>query len=62
MTSKPDADERLIGAHDLALAALREITPANTIGPAAGFLPEEDGSVRCASRTASPAIPAGTGS
>lgn len=45
MTSKPDADERLIGAHDLALAALREITPANTIGPAAGFLPEEDGSV-----------------
>ncbi|UPL13290.1 DUF3027 domain-containing protein [Microbacterium galbinum] len=45
MTSKPDADERLIGAHDLAVAALREITPANTIGPAAGFLPEEDGSV-----------------
>jgi hypothetical protein len=45
MTSKPDADERLVGAHDLALAALREITPANTIGPAAGFLPEEDGSV-----------------
>ncbi|MFK0403700.1 DUF3027 domain-containing protein [Microbacterium sp. NPDC090225] len=45
MTSKPDADARLIDAHDLALAALREITPANTIGPAAGFLPEEDGSV-----------------
>ena len=45
MTSKPDADERLIGAHDLALAALREITPASTIGPAAGYLLEEDGSV-----------------
>lgn len=45
MTSKPDADARLTGAHDLALAALREITPANTIGPAAGFLAEEDGSV-----------------
>lgn len=45
MTSKPDADARLVEAHDLALAALREITPAATIGPAAGFLPEEDGSV-----------------
>ncbi|WP_337006872.1 MULTISPECIES: DUF3027 domain-containing protein [unclassified Microbacterium] len=45
MTSKPDADARLIDAHDLALAALREITPASTIGPAAGYLPEEDGSV-----------------
>lgn len=41
----PDADERLIGAHDLALAALREITPASSIGPAAGYLAEEDGSV-----------------
>lgn len=45
MTSTPDADARLIGAHDLALSALREITPASTIGPAAGYLPEEDGSV-----------------
>lgn len=45
MTSKPDADARLIGAHDLALAALREITPASSIGPAAGYLPEDDGSV-----------------
>jgi hypothetical protein len=45
MTSKPDADARLIDAHDLALAALGEITPASTIGPAAGYLPEEDGSV-----------------
>ncbi|MBP3976042.1 DUF3027 domain-containing protein [Microbacterium sp. BLY] len=45
MTSKPDADARLIEAHDLALASLREITPAATIGPAAGFVPEDDGSV-----------------
>ncbi|MFJ6550221.1 DUF3027 domain-containing protein [Microbacterium sp. NPDC091676] len=45
MTSKPDADARLVEAHDLALSALREITPAATIGPAAGFTPEEDGSV-----------------
>lgn len=45
MTSKPDADARLIGAHDLALAALGEITPATTVGPAAGYLVEEDGSV-----------------
>lgn len=45
MTSKPDADPRLLEAHDLALEALREITPASTIGPAAGYLPEEDGSV-----------------
>ncbi|WP_149083302.1 MULTISPECIES: DUF3027 domain-containing protein [Microbacterium] len=45
MTSKPEADARLVEAHDLALAALREITPASTIGPAAGFLPEDDGSV-----------------
>lgn len=45
MTSKPDLDQRLVDAHDLALAALREITPASTIGPAAGYLPEEDGSV-----------------
>ncbi|ALX67407.1 DUF3027 domain-containing protein [Microbacterium sp. XT11] len=45
MTSKPEVDQRLVDAHDLALAALREITPASTIGPAAGYLPEEDGSV-----------------
>jgi hypothetical protein len=49
MTSTPEpsaeADDRLIGAHDLALAALHEITPASTIGPAAGYIVEEDGSV-----------------
>jgi len=45
MTSKPDADARLLDAHDLALQALREITPAATVGPAAGYLVEDDGSV-----------------
>lgn len=45
MTSTPEPDERLIGAHDLALAALHEITPASTVGPAAGYLAEDDGSV-----------------
>ncbi|MCC4249725.1 MULTISPECIES: DUF3027 domain-containing protein [Microbacterium] len=44
MTSKPEpvADERLLHAHDLALAALHEITPADTIGPAAGHVVEDD--------------------
>lgn len=45
MTSKPDVDQRLVDAHDLALAALHEITPPSTVGPAAGYLPEDDGSV-----------------
>lgn len=45
MTSKPEPDERLVGAHDLALQALREITPASTIGPAAGYFVEDDGTV-----------------
>ncbi|WP_460802372.1 DUF3027 domain-containing protein [Microbacterium sp. GXF6406] len=45
MTSKPEPDAALIGAHDVALAALREITPSSTIGPAAGYLLEDDGSV-----------------
>lgn len=47
MTSKPEqpVDERLIGAHDLALAALHEITPASTVGPAAGYTAEDEGAV-----------------
>lgn len=46
MTSTPEpADERLIGAHDLALAALHEITPAATVGPAAGYTLEDGGVV-----------------
>ncbi|MBS1672698.1 MAG: DUF3027 domain-containing protein [Actinobacteria bacterium] len=34
---------RLLDARDLALAALHEITPAATVGPPAGYLPEADG-------------------
>jgi len=45
MTSTPDADARLLESHDLALEALREITPASTIGPAAGYTVEEGGAV-----------------
>ncbi len=46
MSSTPDAaDARLLDAHDLALAALYEITPASTVGPAAGYTLEEDGAV-----------------
>lgn len=36
-------NERLLSARDLALAALHEITPASTVGPPAGYLPEADG-------------------
>lgn len=43
MSSTPDAaDARLLEAHDLALAALHEITPASTVGPAAGYTIEDD--------------------
>ncbi|GAA4486684.1 DUF3027 domain-containing protein [Microbacterium panaciterrae] len=41
--SAPVVSERLLGARDLALAALHEITPASSVGPAAGYLPETDG-------------------
>lgn len=45
MNSTPDADPRLLEAHDLALAALREITPEATIGEPAGYTVEPDGVV-----------------
>lgn len=45
MTSKPEPDPRLLEAHDLALAALREITPADTIGEPADYRIEDDGVV-----------------
>lgn len=46
MSSTPEhADARLLSAHDLALAALHEITPATTVGPAAGYTVEEGGAV-----------------
>jgi len=59
MTSKPEqpVDERLIGAHDLALAALHEITPADTVGPAAGYTAEDDGVVSLTFHTRLPGYP-----
>ncbi|MCR2816566.1 DUF3027 domain-containing protein [Microbacterium jiangjiandongii] len=46
MTSKPEpADERLLHAHDIARAALREVTPDATVGDAAGYTLEDDGVV-----------------
>ncbi|QIG40027.1 DUF3027 domain-containing protein [Microbacterium sp. 4R-513] len=40
-----EPDARLFEAHDLALAALREITPETTIGPPAGYTVEDGGVV-----------------
>lgn len=54
MSSTPDSevDERLLAAHDLALAALSEITPQATIGDPAQYRVEADGvvSLRFANR------------
>lgn len=57
MTSTPEAepaaaDERLVAAHDLALAALAEITPASTVGDPVDYVVEADGvvSLRFANR------------
>uniref|UniRef100_UPI00405348A4 DUF3027 domain-containing protein n=1 Tax=Microbacterium sp. LWH7-1.2 TaxID=3135257 RepID=UPI00405348A4 len=49
-----DPDPQLLAAHDLALAALREITPEATIGDPAGYRVEADGvvSLRFANRLA----------
>ncbi|GAA2983565.1 hypothetical protein JOD63_000665 [Microbacterium terrae] len=40
-----EADERLLAAHDLALAALKEVTPETSIGAPAGHRVEADGVV-----------------
>ncbi|MDF2578558.1 MAG: primase, partial [Microbacterium sp.] len=47
-------DERLLAAHDLARAALAEITPASTIGDPVDYVIEADGvvSLRFANRLA----------
>ena len=46
MTSTPESvDERLTTAHDLALAALREVTPATTVGDTVDYVIEADGVV-----------------
>ncbi|CAN7349651.1 DUF3027 domain-containing protein [Microbacterium sp. LjRoot45] len=53
MTSTPDpVDERLLAAHDLARAALLEVTPEASIGEPAGYTLEDGGvvSLRFANR------------
>ena len=53
MTSTPEpVDERLLSAHDLARAALLEVTPAASIGDPAGYTLEDGGvvSLRFANR------------
>lgn len=58
MTSTPEpADERLLGAHDLALAALHEITPAATVGPAAGYALADGGLVSLRFENTMPGYP-----
>ncbi len=58
MTSMPEApDERLIGAHDLALAALHEITPARTVGAPVGHTVEDDGVVSLRFQNLQPGYP-----
>lgn len=53
-TPEPQVDGRLLAAHDLALAAVVEITPTTTIGDPAGYRVEPDGvvSLRFANRLA----------
>ena len=48
MTSTPD--DLASATRELALAALHEITPASTVGPAAGHSVEESGAVEATSR------------
>lgn len=58
MSSTPDAaDARLLGAHDLALSALHEITPPATVGPAAGYTLEDDGVVSLRFENTMPGYP-----
>lgn len=46
MTSTPESvDDRLLTAHDLARAALLEVTPAATVGDPAGYTLEDGGVV-----------------
>jgi hypothetical protein len=45
MTSTPDTDALAVAAHDVALVALHEITPPMTVGEAAGYGVEPDGTI-----------------
>ncbi|MTE23412.1 DUF3027 domain-containing protein [Microbacterium sp. ZXX196] len=57
MTSTREPDERLTGAGPLALAALAEITPAETVGAAAGHEVHEDGTVSLRFAASMPGYP-----
>ncbi len=57
MSSKPEADPRLLEAHDVALAALREITPEATIGAPAGYTVEDGDVVSLRFETTLPGYP-----
>jgi hypothetical protein len=45
MTSTPDSDALAVAAHDVALAALHEITTPASVGEAAGYGIESDGTI-----------------
>lgn len=58
MTSKPEpADAELLAAHDLAIAALAEVTPVSSIGAPAGYTLEDDGVVSLRFATTLPGYP-----
>lgn len=58
MTSTPETpDARLVEAHDLALAALHEITPAATVGAPVGHTIEDDGVVSLRFQNLQPGYP-----
>lgn len=58
MTSTPELpDPALVEAHDLALSALREITPESSIGAPAGYTAEADGVVSLRFATTLPGYP-----
>jgi hypothetical protein len=53
----PLDDDELVVAHDLALAALREVTPAHTIGEPAGYIVEDGGAVSLSFANTLPGYP-----
>ncbi len=58
MTSTPESvDERLTTAHDLAVAALHEVTPATTVGDPVDYVLEADGVVSLRFATTLPGYP-----
>lgn len=58
MTSKPEpVDAELLAAHDLAIAALAEVTPVSSIGAPAGYTLEDGGVVSLRFATTLPGYP-----